>query len=420
MSVLVHAADPALRDAIADAVRRAGHASEMLDAASLAQRLAGGDVYAVVLDLAASGAASALRAMCEATPEIAVVAMVPDASVTGCVEAWRSGARHVLRKPFDPAALERALAACAPRPRSGWQEAARPLGADPAFCALLSRIGALGPTDVSVALSGESGSGKTRLAQWLHARSLRRAAACVEIAGGELDCDRAEPDPGGHARALSHLRARLEVARGGTLVLDEPGEIPPALQARLLRLLEPRAGALVPIADVRVVTTSRATVEEQVARGLLLPDLGVRLAAVALEVPPLRERRGDLATLARHFAEAAVAANGGPPPRLDEAALCALAELPFPGNLRELESLMRRAALLFPGRTVHARSLARPLGAIPEPAPLELQTLDLAALERAAIERALAIASGNRTVAAGALGISARTLRSKLRSGSAR
>jgi len=408
VSVLVHTGDAELRAAVVDCVRRAGFACEPLAAGALARRLAVGDARALVLDLAAGDAELALAALRRARAPVGLVALVADATPHGLVAAVRAGASQLVRKPFGPAQLERAVSLAT---RAGARLDAPPLVAvEPVTRALIARLEALAQTDLSVSLHGESGTGKTRTARWLHASGPRRAGRFVELPCADFADEEAERELFGEAGGVPS--PRFSSAWGGTLVLDQPERLAPRLQARLLALLE--CSAREPL-ELRVLTTSRQPLAYEVTRGRLLPELADRLAVVELEIPPLRARPADVPVLARELAGLAAAAAGEEPPLLDEALLRALAESALPGNVRQLESLMQRAALLYPGRPVDPSFLERPLAERMPPLPLEAKSLSLRELERAAIARALDVSHGNRTLAARALGISVRTLRNKLR-----
>lgn len=405
MSVLVHGGDVALRAELVDCLERAGWPCEAPAGAQLGTRLAAGDVRAIVVDLGAADAGQVLAAVDSAARPLGLVALVSDTAPQGLVDALRAGATQLLRKPFGPAQLECAVALAARRHTYGF--GAPPLLAvEPRTRTLVARIDALACTDLSLALHGESGTGKTRVARWLHAHGARRAGRLVEVPCDDL-CD-AELELFG---AGPGEPGRLSDSAHGSLVLDDPARLSPRIQTRLLEWLEHRAGQPLP----RVITTSRGPLSRQVTQGRLLPDLAERLAVVELELPTLAERRADIPPLARELAAAAAAAAGEPPPVLDDALLEALAERPLAGNVRQLESLMQRAALLFPGRPVDPGFLERPAGEGLAPLPLELPTLSLDRLERLAIARALELSQGNRTRAARALGINVRTLRNKLR-----
>jgi DNA-binding NtrC family response regulator len=195
----------------------------------------------------------------------------------------------------------------------------------------------------------------------------------------------------------------------------------PSLQPKLLRVLQERevvpVGSVVPEpVDVRVVATSQRDLAREVEAGRFREDLYFRLDVIVLHVPPLRERPADIPLLARHFLARAAEAHGTEPPRLGDEALEVLAGHPFRGNVRELENLMRRAAVLFAGRDVDAGRLVSPAAggerAVTVPG---LRTFNLRDIERQVIARSLAETGGNRTRASELLGISVRTLRNKIK-----
>jgi DNA-binding NtrC family response regulator len=402
MTVLVHTGDAALDAALVERVRRIGHGCETVKGALLAKRIALGDARALILDLSAPDAEAALAARNAASAPVGLVALLADATPASLVAAERRGATRILRKPFDTPQLERAITLAARFSLGG-----EPLvGLAPASRALAQELRALAPTDLSVALHGESGTGKTRLARWLHANGARHAGRFEEADCAELG--REAMKSGSPHEVLATV---LGAARGGTLVLDEPGQLERLLQGPLLAWLEAQGR------ELRVVTTSRRRLAEAVASGRLMAELADRLAVLELEVPPLRARRADLPELAEELGRLAAARTGDEPPRLDEAARIALLRSELPGNVRQLESLMQRAALLFPGHAIAPGFFERPHGEALGLLPFEPRNLSLRELERAAIARALEVARGNRTRAARALGISVRTLRNRLKRG---
>ena len=368
-------------------------------AARLDPALAGDPgAYTVVLaDLADEADVAGLERLCQCGDAPAAVGMGARDRLDLAVRALRGGARAYLGKPFDVRALERALAVAAGA-RAAGPLAPRfaPPPEDPPMQALVREAEAAARADATVAIVGEVATGRRRLARFVHAASARRAGPLVELDARGLGDDGA---------ALFGARAgALVAARGGTLVLVEPGALAAPLQARLLAALAGEPGAA-----PRVI----AVCERPLAGDARLrADLGLRLDVVRLAVPPLRARPIELARLAVALADRLAAAQGVAPPRFGDDALEALRRHPFPGNLRELENLMQRAVLWFPGESVDVAALLAPRPATRPAAAAPL--LDLRALERRAVEQALALCAGNRTRAARALGISVRTLRNKL------
>jgi DNA-binding NtrC family response regulator len=306
-------------------------------------------------------------------PDAALVALTCDRSPRALVELLGSGADRVLVHPLGTAELRRALTEAVEQ-RRGETLANSPKSRDPALTRALEELDRLALTDASIAISGETGTGKTTLAQRVHRRSARRRRACVSVfLGHESDMD------------VFGENGRLARARGGTLVLENLQEAPERTQERLLAALDEDRQPF------RIVSTAERPLAELAARGRLRRDLAYRLGTYELTVPPLRERAEDIPALAARIAE-----------RLQlEAVPEELPQKPWNGNLHELTAwLIQRAT----GLTAPPRDVA------PSPEPQSLREL-----ERLAIARSLRGNSGNRTRCARQLGISVRTLRNKIR-----
>ena len=315
---------------------------------------------------------------------------------------------------------------------------ASPVALSPAMREVMAAADDVAATPTTVLLLGESGTGKELLARYLHERS-RRPGAWVAVNCAALPGELLESELFGHERGAftgaSERRAgRFEQAQHGTLLLDEISELPLALQAKLLRVLQERevdrVGGQRPLPiDVRVIATSNRDLGDMAHRGLFRADLFYRLSVFPLVLPPLRARSEDLEPIAATLLAEAARTFGRPVPRLDESAIAALAAHPFPGNVRELRNVLERALVRCRGQVLTAIHLC--LGSVPgalhavpvRPAPTahaagslpgELP-LDLGELERIAIREALRRVGGNRTHAARLLGIGLRTLRNKLR-----
>jgi DNA-binding NtrC family response regulator len=222
------------------------------------------------------------------------------------------------------------------------------------------------------------------------------------------------------ATGVEARAGRFETAQGGTLFLDEIGDMPPSLQAKLLRVLQEReiervgGRRRVPI-DVRVLAATHARLPERIARGEFREDLYYRLRVIEISLPPLRERREDIPRLVRHFLESFAAREGRDAPSLDRDAYAAILGHDFPGNIRELENLLEGAAALSQGGTIRREDLQwlpQPGLRLAEAPPAlgEDEIPDLRALENRHIQRVLRLAGGNKSRAARLLGISRRTL----------
>jgi DNA-binding NtrC family response regulator len=274
---------------------------------------------------------------------------------------------------------------------------------------------------------GESGSGKQLVARMLHDASERRDGPFVELNASAIPEHLVESELFGHERgAFSDARDRklglVEVADGGSLFLDEIGDLAPAAQAKLLTFVEQRAfrrlGATAPrTVDVRLIAATHRDLAAMVAAGRFRADLWYRLSAVVLRVPPLRERVEDVAPLAQHFLAEASREYRRHWRGLSADALAVLRGYAWPGNVRELRAVIARIALLGDGDLVEAHHLPVELrGAPPAPRrePPARTVMTLAEAERAHIEHVLAHAKGNRSEAARLLDITRQTLRRKL------
>jgi two-component system response regulator FlrC len=323
---------------------------------------------------------------------------------------------------------------CVARPRA--KENA-PVAVSAGMREVLAAAEDVAATPTTVLLLGESGTGKEVLARFIHRHSPRADGPWVAVNCAALPSEILESELFGHERgaftgAAERRVGRVEQADKGTLLLDEISEMPLLLQAKLLRVLQERevdrVGGHRPISvDVRVIATSNRDMEEMVRAGQFRADLYYRLNVFPLSLPPLRERREDIPTLAAFLLCEAAAALGRPAPTLSDAALAALLTYRFPGNIRELGNLLERALVRCKSPIldeIHLgiapkgpRLVAPPPDATDASSLPAGMSLDLGELERLAIAEALRRVGGNRTHAARLLGIGLRTLRNKLNGG---
>ena len=296
------------------------------------------------------------------------------------------------------------------------------IGDSPVARRILDLVGRVATSRISVLLTGESGTGKELVARMIHARSDRADKPFVPINCAALPESLLESElfgiERGVATGVEPRLGRFEVANGGTLFLDEIGDMPVALQAKLLRVLQEReiervgGRRRIPI-DVRVLAATHARLTERIARGDFREDLYYRLRVVEIPLPPLRERREDIPKLVRHFLERFAARDGREVPHLDRDAFASLLAHDYPGNIRELENVLEGAAALSQGGVIHREDLQwLPLGGRKgevafdgESAPANLRHL-----EELHVQKVLKLAGGNKSRAARLLGISRRTL----------
>ena len=308
------------------------------------------------------------------------------------------------------------------RPQAAPRTAAAPIAGDPRTIALLDEAALLARSPATVLILGESGAGKEVFARHIHDSSPRRNGPFVAVSAAAIPENLLEAELFGYERgafsgAEQAKPGRLETADGGTFLLDEIGELPLTLQAKLLRVLQERqvdrVGSLKPRPiDVRVIATTHRDLGQMVAEGTFRADLYYRLNVLRLNIPRLAERSGDVAPLAKAFLTKACAAIGRAVPALSDCAIARLAGHDWPGNVRELAAVLERAAALVSEDVVLAGDLR--IDAAPGKA-CAAPNGTLADLERDAIMSTLDIVGGNREEAARRLGITSRTLRNKLK-----
>ena len=443
--------DRSVRFVLAAALREAGwQPREFVDAEAALAALAQETPDLVFTDVRMPGldGLGLLERLAVRDPAPAVVVMSAFTDVASTAAAYRLGAFDYLPKPFDldaaVAAARRALAQAGtpPAPPVEPEPAHELLGRSAPMRELFRAIGKVAASGLPVLITGETGTGKELVARALHRESPRAGQPFVALNTAAIPAELLESELFGHEAgaftgAARRHAGRFEQAAQGTLFLDEIGDMPLALQTRLLRVLAAgefyRVGGRELIrADVRVIAATHQDLDAKVARGEFRADLLHRLDVVRLDVPALRERAEDIPQLAARFLTDAAALAGGPAKRFSADALALLTRQPWPGNVRQLENLCRRLAVLAPGREITLADLpfARAQGsrgdwtdALREWADRRLADSEsegdvhaqaLAAFDRVLLEAALAANGGHRQNAARALGLSRNTITRKL------
>jgi DNA-binding NtrC family response regulator len=366
-----------------------------------------------------------LQAMHAAGIRVPTVVVTAHADLDDAVRAMKLGAADYLRKPVDTASLAALIAAQLRTEPDAAASDQPPLPdgvviASPLMAEVCRDLAQVARSEAPVLLSGETGTGKEVLADLVHRWSGRSSGPFTAVNVASLPETLVEAElfgarRGAYTGADRDREGRFQEADGGTLFLDEIGELPLALQPKLLRALQEKRVARLGdpherSVDFRLVSATNRDLEEAIAAGAFREDLYYRLAVVVIEIPPLRERREDILPLADRF----LAAAGAGRKRLSPAAERALLAHRWPGNVRELQNTMLRAAILAAGDVVLPENLPPALRRPPdEPEPAS--ALTLAAIERRAILDALERCAGNRSEAARLLGISRRTLLYRLK-----
>ncbi|HJZ89011.1 MAG TPA: sigma-54 dependent transcriptional regulator [Polyangia bacterium] len=416
-------------------------------------RAAAFDLVVTDLRMPRADGFAVLRGAREHQPGLPVVVLTGHGSIPDCVAALRGGAANFLTKPFHVAELEqvvrealalRELEGAArgasgnrrPRSRTGGATNGTLIGSSPLLQAVIDLVAQVADTDATVLITGESGTGKEVVARLLHAGSRRSGEPLVAVNCGAIPDGLLESELFGHVRgaftgATDKREGQFVRAHDGTLFLDEIGELPPALQVKLLRVLQDRevtpvGGSGAQSVDVRIVAATNRDLEGMVATGQMREDLYYRLNVVPIEMPPLRARPEDVPLLAQHFLDAANHRLSRQVEGFSDDTLDALCAYRWPGNVRELENLIERLTVVKGSGRIALADLPPKLRVAPialagglAPTAVPSEGLDLpgtlAHIERRLIQDALRKAGGNKNRAAALLGLNRTTLVEKLK-----
>ena len=438
-SILVVDDDPSLRRVVVYQLEQEGYrVANAASGAEAVETVRAGGVDLLITDVMMPGmdGLELVDRVRASAPDVVPIVITAHGDVATAVRAMQSGAFDFVEKPFTRermlVSVAKALAYAGLRDENRrlralvvGAELGAIVGSSSSLRAFLDDLRLAADSDATVLLFGESGTGKELAARAIHEGSPRRAGPFVVVNGAAIPESLVESELFGHRRgsftgATEDRKGKFEAAGGGTIFLDEIGDLPLPAQARLLRVLQEgevdKVGATAPLrVDVRVVAATRVDLETRVREGTFREDLWYRLNVIPLRIPPLRERPGDVPLLVEHFLVKHAQRHGRPVPRFEPEALDRLERYDWPGNVRELENLLERLIVLGRSETIAAADLPEALrrdaprfgGARVDLPPGGIVLEDV---ERGLIEEALRRAGGNQSSAARFLGISRQTL----------
>jgi len=444
--ILIIDDDPSICASLALLLKQAGFAARSAgDPAEALAALAREPCRLVLLDMNFSRQTSGeeglslLKKIKAAQPALPVILMTAWGSISLAVRGMRAGASEFITKPWandqllaavrtvlELVAAQGASEGAVDRERLDKRyEFAGLVGRDPHFLEILDLVGRVSATDAPVLITGESGTGKELVAQALHANSPRAARPFVKVNLGGMSVQLFESEMFGHVKgAFTDARAnrvgRFEAAGRGTIFLDEIGDLDASCQVKLLRVLqdrgfEPLGSSRTLTAEARVVSATNRPLQDMVARGTFREDLLYRINLIAVHMPALRDRRGDIPLLANHFLARTAAVYRRDNLTIGDKALAWLGGLDWPGNVRQLKQMVERAVLMSAGGVLEIVDFQTSPAAPPAPARLpEVGSMTLEEMERAMIANAVAAYDGNLSRVAEALGLSRAALYRRL------
>jgi DNA-binding NtrC family response regulator len=441
--ILVIDDDELINEFLKEALKRQGHTVDTATSAEEGLRYTREHSYDLVFSDVKMPGASGLEVLKQVRnrfPETMVILLTAFGDVNMAVDAMKAGAFEFMLKPCSPdeismvtrRALEfgRLKTENDHHRRDQKQRAAREevRGSAPKMQEVYNMMEAAAPHDSTILVSGESGTGKELIARAIHFSSLRNEGPWVSINCAAFPEQLIESELFGHEKgaftgAVKTTRGRFEVADGGTLLLDEIGEMPITLQAKLLRVLQnkvfERVGSTDPIqTNVRIVATTNRDLEEEIAKGTFRADLYYRLNVIHIKVPPLRQRREDIPQLLDHYIGHFAKMTHKPVRGIEDSALRMLTEYAWPGNVRELANSIERAVVLrqIDNGKIRRSDFPVSMALAGETAQWSLsgKVMPLKEMEKIMIVRALEETGGNRRQTAEILGIAERTLRNKI------
>jgi two-component system response regulator AtoC len=446
LDILLVDDEPDFRMLVGDALRDAGHRVTLASNGAEGLTLISSNVFDVTLcdiRLPKVDGLTLFRRVRQESPSTDVILITAHAAVSDAVAALKEGAYDYITKPFDideiilqmerigaQRALKRELEQARAELSQRKSSSSAIIGRSPPMLRLADRIDTIAQSDAPVLITGESGTGKELVARTLHERSSRRARPFIAVNCAAFPETLLEAELFGHERgaftgAVKRRDGRFKAADGGTLLLDEIAEVPPAAQAKLLRVLQ--EGTVEPLGtnestrvDVRIISATHRNLRERIKEGRFREDLYYRLNVLDIEIPPLRERRGDLPLLLQYYL-ARFTPAGKSPPTISPRAWAVLSQHPWPGNVREFAHAIEHAVVLSGGHEIDVEHLPGGIAGTTDSngsaSAGNLRSLGVALkeFEKEYLMRALTQASGKKMKAAEILGISRKNLWEKLR-----
>ena len=451
-NILVVDDEPDMRDALTAALRREGLCiTTAANGVEALEKVQGQSFDLIITDvrMPRMGGLALLQELKRTSPALPVIMMTGYGRIEDAVEAMKAGAFDYLLKPFSLEDLKavvtkaltpryspaRPLAEPSRQEEQEYPEAGagthieRPIvTADPRMLQVIELAKEAASSKATVLIQGESGTGKEVLARYIHTHSPRSsqpfvAVNCAAIPEGLLESELFGHEKGAFTGAITKQVGKFEWAHRGTILLDEISEMPLPLQAKLLRVLQEHeiervgGGGRKPVpVDLRIIATTNRRLKDHTAAGKFREDLYYRLNVIPLNIPPLRERKGDIPLLIEYFILKHGRGGNQPLPRMSQDTIQHFLQYDWPGNIRELENMVERWLVLYQSGFLTTSHLFLNEGAAALPAAsLGKPSISVREMERALIMETLQAMHGNRTQAAKVLGISLRTLRNKLR-----
>ena len=442
LRVLVVDDDHAIREALSRTLEKFGYEVVLAeDGQAGLDRLRESEIHILLADLQMPkiSGQELLKAAKTIAPDVEVVVITGHGTVEDAVEAMKEGAYDFITKPFKRVQLERTIRRAAEKQALALQNrrlqarlnelqgAGRIIGTSPVMLRTLELVRQVAPSTATVLIYGESGTGKELIADAIHHGSPRRERACIKVNCAALPEQLLESELFGHERgaftgAVARKEGRFELADGGTLFMDEIGDISSAMQAKLLRVLQSgefeRVGGTRTLkVDVRLVAATHADLAALVREKRFREDLYYRLNVITIKLSPLRERREDIPLLAHHFLQKYAAKNAKDIGGVTEEALDILQTYAWPGNVRELENVIERAVVLTQSSRLSPADLPETLVRTDQAARHLVISIGtpLEEVEDRLIEETLRYTKGDKTLAAKLLGIATRTIYRRLK-----